>query len=224
MRSSTSLISWKRSTNLLTGSWSCATDGWSEPERPRKSIKRSLTTLMVGRELAEIDADLASERDAAALKAKAAPVTMRVRDLQGLEAAERRHFRTARWRDFGSWRSDGGSVGLKSPRRFSASIRRQAAIEIRGKIVRAPNAREGAGKGTSLGLGRSPRRSDLSRTQRSRESDFDDPQIADAVRGDISPGRHAESRSSADSANMEFGIPDWKRRWSRFPAATSRNA
>ena len=49
---------------------------------PKEIDQAQLTTLMVGRELAELDAGLASERDAAASNAKAAPVTMRVRDLK----------------------------------------------------------------------------------------------------------------------------------------------
>lgn len=48
---------------------------------PAAIDEAQLTTLMVGRELAELDADLASERDAAAARAKTGPVTLRVRGL-----------------------------------------------------------------------------------------------------------------------------------------------
>jgi ABC-type sugar transport system ATPase subunit len=48
---------------------------------PQQIPQRRLTDLMVGRELAAIDADLASERHEAAFKAAAAPVTMTVRNL-----------------------------------------------------------------------------------------------------------------------------------------------
>jgi ABC-type sugar transport system ATPase subunit len=48
---------------------------------PKQIDQAQLTALMVGRELAEIDADLASERDTAASNAKSAPVTMRVQEL-----------------------------------------------------------------------------------------------------------------------------------------------
>lgn len=48
---------------------------------PQQIPQGRLTDLMVGRELAAIDADLASERHEAAFKAAAAPVTMTVRDL-----------------------------------------------------------------------------------------------------------------------------------------------
>jgi ABC-type sugar transport system ATPase subunit len=48
---------------------------------PEQIPQRRLTDLMVGRELAAIDADLASERHEAAFKAAAAPVMMTVRDL-----------------------------------------------------------------------------------------------------------------------------------------------
>jgi inositol transport system ATP-binding protein len=48
---------------------------------PRQISQTQLTSLMAGRELAEIDADLASEQRAAASRAAAAAVRMRVRDL-----------------------------------------------------------------------------------------------------------------------------------------------
>jgi ABC-type sugar transport system ATPase subunit len=48
---------------------------------PQQISQTQLTSLMVGRELAEIDADLAFEQRAAASRAAAAPVRMRVRDL-----------------------------------------------------------------------------------------------------------------------------------------------
>ena len=48
---------------------------------PQQIPQGRLTDLMVGRELAAIDADLASERHEAAFKAAAAPVTMTVRGL-----------------------------------------------------------------------------------------------------------------------------------------------
>ena len=47
---------------------------------PQQINQTQLTNLMVGRELAELDADLASAQRAAA-RAAVAPVTMRVRDL-----------------------------------------------------------------------------------------------------------------------------------------------
>lgn len=49
---------------------------------PQEIQQAQLTTLMVGRELEEMDATLASERDRAAAHAKAAPVTVSVRDLR----------------------------------------------------------------------------------------------------------------------------------------------
>jgi len=49
---------------------------------PKEIDQAQLTTLMVGRELAELDANLASERDAAASNAKSAPVTLRVHELK----------------------------------------------------------------------------------------------------------------------------------------------
>jgi len=49
---------------------------------PQQIDQAHLTTLMVGRELEEIDQSLASERDLAAANSKAAPVTVRVRNLR----------------------------------------------------------------------------------------------------------------------------------------------
>jgi ABC-type sugar transport system ATPase subunit len=49
---------------------------------PQEIDEARLTTLMVGRELAELDAGLAAERDAAAVKAKETPVTLKVSDLR----------------------------------------------------------------------------------------------------------------------------------------------
>src|SRR6202041_2667405 len=48
---------------------------------PQQINQTQLTSLMVGRELAELDADLASAQRAAAARAAVAPVTMRVQDL-----------------------------------------------------------------------------------------------------------------------------------------------
>jgi inositol transport system ATP-binding protein len=49
---------------------------------PKEIDEARLTTLMVGRELAELDAGLASEMGAAPMKAKAAAVTLKVSDLR----------------------------------------------------------------------------------------------------------------------------------------------
>jgi hypothetical protein len=54
MRSSTSRISWKRSTSSPIGSW-CYCDGRGRNRNASANSPRRLTDLMVGRELAAID-------------------------------------------------------------------------------------------------------------------------------------------------------------------------